>query len=143
MGDLLDSDFGVWSLGGNLVTPILSGGRLKADFDSAHSRRREALADLQRKVLDAFGEVEQALIADYFYDQRVAAGRRSLLEAEEAEKASSRDYAEGVETVLTVLQAGGQRIQIASQLVTLRRQRLQNRVDLHLALGGDFQVRGK
>lgn len=143
LGDLLDSDFGVWSLGGNLVAPILSGGRLKADFDSATSRERGALADLQRKVLDAFGEVEQALVADYFYDQRVAAGRRALSEAQEADRASSRDYAEGVDTVLTLLQARSQRVQIESQLVTLRRQRLQNRVDLHLALGGDFQVRSK
>ncbi len=141
--DLLDSDFGVWSLGGNLVTPILSGGRLQGDFQSAGSRERGALADLQRKVLDAFGEVEQALVADYFFDQRVAAARRALKEAKEADSASSRDYADGVDTVLTVLQARGQRIQIASQLVTLRRQRLQNRVDLHLALGGDFKVRGK
>lgn len=143
LGDLLDSDFGVWSLGGNLVAPILSGGRLKADFESASSRERGALADLQRRVLDAFGEVEQALVADYFLDERVAAARRALKEAKEADDASSRDYADGVDTVLTVLQARSQRIQIATQLVTLRRQRLQNRVDLHLALGGDFQVRAK
>ncbi|MGJ8723418.1 MAG: efflux transporter outer membrane subunit [Roseibacillus sp.] len=143
LGDLLDSDFGVWSLGGNLVAPILSGGRLKADFESAQSRERSALSDLQRKVLDAFGEVEQALIADYFFDQQVSAAQRALGEAQEADDASSRDYADGVDTVLTVLQARSQRIQVATQLVTLRRQRLENRVNLHLALGGDFQVRGK
>ncbi|WP_411844867.1 efflux transporter outer membrane subunit [Roseibacillus persicicus] len=143
LGDLLDSDFGVWSLGGNLTAPILSGGSLKAEFENAGSRERGALADLQRKVLNAFGEVEQALIADYFYDQRIAAARRALNEAKEADSASAQDYAEGVDNILTVLQARGQRIQIASQLVTLRRQRLENRVNLHLALGGDFQVRGK
>ena len=141
--DLLDSDFGVWSLGGNLLVPILSGGRLKANFESASSREREALADLQSQVLTAFGEVEQALIADYYFDQQVAAAQRALQEAKKADDASSRDYADGVDTVLTVLQARSQRIQIASQVVTLRRQRLHNRVDLHLALGGDFQVHAK
>ena len=141
--DLLDSDFGVWSLGGDLLIPILNGGSLSADFKQAESREREALRSLQSTVLGAFGEVEQALVADYFYDQRVAAAERALSEASEADKASSRDFSEGVETVLTLLDARSQRIQIASQVVTLRRQRLQNRVDLHLALGGDFQVRTK
>lgn len=141
--DLLDSDFGVWSLGGNLLVPVLTGGRLQGDLENARSRERAALAELQGQVLDAFGEVEQALVADYFFDERVAAGNRALSEAKEADAASSRDYADGVDTVLTVLQARSQRIQIASQLVTLRRQRLQNRVDLHLALGGDFKVRSK
>ena len=143
LGDLLDSDFGVWSIGGNLLVPILNGGTLKGDFDSAGSREREALADLQGQVLEAFGEVEQALIADYYLDRQVAAAQRALREAEEADEASTRDYAEGVDTILTVLQARSQRIDIASQLVTLRGQRLENRVNLHLALGGDFKVRGK
>lgn len=143
LGDLLDSNFGVWSLGGNLTAPILSGGQLKANYESSSSRERSALADLQRKVLDAFGEVEQALVADYYYDQRITATQRALTEAKEADSASARDYADGIDTILTVLQARSQRIQIASQLVTLRRQRLENRVNLHLALGGDFQVRGK
>ena len=141
--DLLDSDFGVWSLGGNLATPILNGGQLKANFQRASSIERGALADLQRQVLDAFGEVEQALIADHYFDQQVAAAQRALKESEEADRASARDYAEGVDTILTLLQARTQRTQIASQVITLRRQRLQNRVDLHLALGGDFQIRGK
>ena len=142
-GDLLDSDFGVWSLGGNLGVPILNGGLLKKDFESAGSRERGALADLQAKVLEAFGEVEQALVADYYLDQQVAAAQRAVKEAEEADEAASRDYADGVDTILTVLQAQNQRIDIASQLVTLRGQRLENRVDLHLALGGDFKIRGK
>lgn len=143
LGDLLSSDFGVWSLGGSVVTPILSGGRLKADYERASSREREALSDLQGQVLVAFGEVEQALVADSFFDQQVTAARKALKEAKKADGASSRDYASGVDTVLTLLQARSQRIQIGSQLVTLRRQRLENRVDLHLALGGDFKVRGK
>lgn len=143
LGDLLDSDFGVWSLGGNLVAPILSGGRLKVSIESANSREREALADLQRQVLDAFGEVEQALIADYHYDLQVAAAKEALSEAKEAADSSSRDYTDGMDSALTVLQAKSQQIQVATQVVTLRRQRLQNRVDLHLALGGDFRVRTK
>ncbi|MBK1833929.1 efflux transporter outer membrane subunit [Roseibacillus ishigakijimensis] len=141
--DLLKSDFGVWSLGGNLTAPILSGGQLRANYELSQSSERGALADLQSKVLAAFGEVEQALVADAFFDERLAAAERALAESEAADEAAVRDYADGLDNVLTVLEAQGQRTQIASQVVTLRRQRLENRVDLHLALGGDFKVRGK
>jgi NodT family efflux transporter outer membrane factor (OMF) lipoprotein len=141
--NLLDSDFGVWSLAGNIAVPILNGGRLKADFEAARSRSRRALASLQASVLDAFGEVEQALVADEYFDRQIAAGEAALAEAVAADDASARDYADGVETILGVLEARGSRTQIATQLVTLRRQRLENRVNLHLALGGDFQLRGK
>ncbi|MDP0489882.1 MAG: efflux transporter outer membrane subunit [Verrucomicrobiota bacterium JB023] len=143
LGDLVNSDFGVWSLAGNLTMPILNGGRLKANYEKARSESREQLADLQRTVLDAFGEVEEALVADHFFDERIAATREALREAEESDQAAAQDYADGVETVLTVLEARGSRTEIATQLVTLRRQRLENRVNLHLALGGDFKVRGK
>lgn len=143
MRDLLDSDFGVWALGGNLVVPILNGGRLAAEFEASQSRSRSALATLQGSVLEAFGEVEQALLADAFLDRQIAAGAAALKEAIASDKASEQDYADGVETALNVLEARGARTEIASQLVTLRRQRLENRIDLHLALGGDFQLRGK
>lgn len=143
MGDLLDSDFGVWSLGGNLVTPILNGGRLTAEFKAAQSRSRSALATLQGTVLQAFGEVEQALLADAFLARQISTGEAALAEAVASDRASDRAYAEGIETALNVLEARGARTRIASDLVTLRRQRLENRVDLHLALGGDFQLRGK
>ena len=94
-------------------------------------------------MLDAFGEVEQALVADEVLDRRIAAVRDALVEAEAAEQASVSDYAQGLGSMLTLLQARDQRTQIATQLVTLRRMRLSNRVDLHLALGGDFQATSK
>ena len=143
LSDLLRSDFGVWSLGANLTAPILSGGRLQANFAQAQSRERSALAVLQRTVLDAFGEVEQAIVADEYLARRIKALERALQDAEESDRASGKDYADGVDSILTVLQVREQRIQIASQLLSLRRQRLDNRVDLHLALGGDFQIREK
>jgi hypothetical protein len=42
-----------------------------------------------------------------------------------------------------MLSAQDRKVQTAFQLAELRRLRLDNRVNLHLALGGDFQLRGK
>jgi hypothetical protein len=42
--------------------------------------------------------------------------------------------------VLTLLASQSRRIELATQRLTLRRLRLDNRVNLHLALGGDYKI---
>ena len=57
--------------------------------------------------------------------------------------AAEEDYADGSIDVLTLLAAQTRRISTATELVTLKRTRLDNRVNLHLALGGSFTTKGK
>jgi NodT family efflux transporter outer membrane factor (OMF) lipoprotein len=140
---LLDSNFGVWSYGAGIVQPIFTGGRLKEDRRIAASRERESLAALQQTVLNAFGEVEQSLVAEDYISRRVEAVGRAAELARDAALSAAEEYAGGSGDVLTLLAALAQRIETASQLVTLRRLWLDNRVNLHLALGGDFRVRSK
>lgn len=143
LDNVLDSSFGVWSIGGGLVQPILTGGRLKEEELIARSDERIALGDLQNTVLQAFGEVEQALVAEKYLTKRVGALAKSAERAASASLASAQDFADGNVDALTLLTAQDRRIQTALLLANLRRIRLDNRVDLHLALGGDFRVRGK
>ena len=44
------------------------------------------------------------------------------------------------ENVTAIIDTREQQINTASQLAALRRLRLDNRIDLHLALGGDFTL---
>ena len=138
--DLLDSDFGVWSLGGSLTQPIFEGGKIAADVEKSAAIEREAAANFQRTVLDAFGEVEQALAAESFLRQReTAAGDASKLAADAATRADE-EFNAGTGDVLTLIESRQQEIDTASRLTALRRLRLDNRIDLHLALGGDFTL---
>ena len=59
--------------------------------------------------------------------------------AKEADRASRADYRDGVGDILTVLTAQSRVLQFSGQLISIRRLRLDNRVNLHLALGGDFK----
>ena len=59
--DLLSSKFGVWSVGGSLTQPIFQGGMISGQIERAEALDREGGARLQKAVLGAFGEVEQAL----------------------------------------------------------------------------------
>lgn len=138
--NIFDSAFGVWSIAGRVVQPILEGGRLKSQLGVRGAEEREALANLQQTVLAGFGEVETALAADGFLAARFAAIDAAFVLAEDGAESARRDFALGTGDVLTLLASENRRIELASQRLALRRLRLENRVNLHLALGGDYTI---
>ena len=138
LSKILSSSFGVWSIGNNISQNILTGGQVKGEISIRSSRDRQNLAQLQSTVLKAFGEVESALAADKWLVRRITEMSKAQKLADEAASASEEDYASGNVTVLTVLTAQSRKIDISSQLALLRRLQLENRVNLHLALGGEF-----
>lgn len=138
--DVLNSSFGVWSIGGSLAQPLFEGGRITGGIERAAATEREAAAMLHRTVLVAFAEVEQALAAEIYLRERESAGRRAVELARDAAESASEEFNRGTGDVLTLINTREQEIATASQLVALRRLRLDNRIDLHLALGGDFSL---
>jgi NodT family efflux transporter outer membrane factor (OMF) lipoprotein len=103
--DLLDNDFTVWSIAGNLVQPIFQGGRLRAGADLAQASFEEATALYAGQVLQAFREVETALAADAFLAAREEALASAADEAEEALELANDRYRLGLQGFLTVLEA--------------------------------------
>ncbi len=138
--DILNSDFGIWSLGGGLTQPIFQGGRIAGEIDRTGAVERRAAADLQRAVLSAFGEVESALAAEAFLREREDAIARAVNLAREAAERADEEFSAGTGDVLTLIEARARQIETESELVAVRRLRLEQRIDLHLALGGDFRL---
>jgi len=143
LSKILSSNFGVWSIGNNISQNILTGGQVKGEISMRSSRDRQNLARLQSTVLKAFGEVESALAADKWLARRITEMGKAQKLADDAARASEEDYALGNVTLLTVLTAQNRKIDIASQIALLRRLQLENRVNLHLALGGEFTTQKK
>jgi outer membrane protein TolC len=141
LSDILDSSFGIWSIAGRAVQPILTGGALQSQLEARTADEKEALANLQQIVLRGFGEVETALAADTYLVDRERALEDAYAMAEDGAKSAERDFALGTGDVLTLLAAQTRRIDLAVQRLMLRRLRLDNRVNLHLALGGDYRIR--
>ncbi len=126
----------VASLASNLTQPIFNGGSLKANVRQQEAfllRESEVYADA---VLQAYLEVENALDAEQRLAERESALRVALEEAQQAEARLERRYAEGLATILQLLDAQSRRISSESQLISARKERLANRVRLHVALGG-------
>jgi NodT family efflux transporter outer membrane factor (OMF) lipoprotein len=140
LGSVLQSDFGVWSIGGNLTQPIFEGGRITGEISRAQAEEGEQAAMLQKTVLGAFGEVEQALVAEMFLAERERSAKQAAALGKEAAERAGEEYSAGTTDVLTLIDATERMIDSASQYAAIRRLRLDNRVDLHLALGGDFKT---
>ena len=136
--DLVDGNFGVWSLVGNLVQPIFQGGRLRANVDRADGASDEAVAMYAGTALRAYAEVESSLAAE----KTLAERERHLTDAAQQSRAAERlaedRYRRGLSDYITVLESQRRALNAESERIDARRVRLENRVDLYLALGGGF-----
>ena len=138
--DLVNGDFRVWSLVANLVAPLFQGGRLRAGVDLAAAGQQFELALYASQALQAFAEVETALSAEEYLAERERHLTTAARQSKAAERLALQRYRAGLEDYVTVLQSQNSAFAADSQLLTVRRLRLNNRVDLHLALGGGFQM---
>ena len=138
IADLLDGDFGVWTIAANLVQPLFQGGRLRAGVDQAAAGKDEALARYVSSVLQAYREVESALAAEKFLQGQIVALEEGAKQTIAAQRLSEQRYAQGVGGYLVVLESQTRAVSSQSELLSARRALLDNRVDLHLALGGGF-----
>jgi NodT family efflux transporter outer membrane factor (OMF) lipoprotein len=137
--DLVDGDFSVWSLVGNIVQPLFQGGRLRAAVAQTEAGADEVMATYASAALRAFAEVEIALAAESLLAQREEALSRAAGESRQAQLLAEDRYGSGLESFVTVLEAQRRSLQAEGELIAARRLRLENRVDLHLALGGGFE----
>jgi NodT family efflux transporter outer membrane factor (OMF) lipoprotein len=138
--DLLDGDFAVWSLISNLFQPLFQGGRLRAGVDLARSRENEVLAFYVQNVINAFSEVETALSAEDYLKTREKFLKVAAKQSEAARILAEDRYARGLTNFIEVLEAQRQAFLAQSEFLRVKRLRLDNRIDLYLALGGDFIV---
>ena len=136
--DLVDPDFSVWSLGGNLTQPLFEGGRLVAQVDLANARSYQALATYGNTVLRAYREVESALAAEGFLTQRETALADAAEQSRGARSLAEEQYRNGLVDVLVLVESQRRELEAESELLAVRRQRFETRVDLHKALGGGF-----
>jgi len=138
LGDLIDGDFGVWSLAAGLFQPIFEGGRLRANVDRTRSVSDEIVALYAEAALRAYAEVESTLTAEVTLAGQEAALAESSENLVAARRLADDRYRIGVGDYLTVLESQSREFRALGALLTVKRQRLDNRIDLFLALGGGF-----
>ena len=138
IADLLSGDFGIWSLGAGLLQPVFQRGRLKAGVELAEQTSEMALSRYAQSVLNAFAEVENALANEHYLGERETLIASAMEQSLAAKSLSEEQYLSGLTDFITMLEAQRSAYENESQLLTTRRQRLDARIDLHMALGGSF-----
>jgi outer membrane protein, multidrug efflux system len=121
-----------------LTQPIFKGGQIRAQIDAAKARYQELAADYAGTVLTAMREVEDALAGEQMLQAQLQHAERRLDEARAAEDLSKQRYQQGITGILTVLESEQGRRMAEEDLTVLKGQIWTTRVNLYLALGGDW-----
>ncbi len=122
----------------HLAQPIFKGGQLQAQIKAAKARYEELAANYAGVVLNALKEVEDALVTEQKLVEQLEQAQIQLTEARAAEDLSRQRYENGVEGILAVLESERRSRASEEQLIILKGQIWSSRVNLHLALGGDW-----
>lgn len=138
--DLVRSETEVYAFIVNAFMPLFKGGRLKAGVEAAEATARQAAADYSGAVLVAMKEVEDALVKQQKLAERIEQLDERVEQAGEAERLATQRYLEGVDDLLLVLETERRRRNADNELALAQGDLWTARVELFLALGGDWGV---
>ncbi|HEY2010655.1 MAG TPA: efflux transporter outer membrane subunit [Rhizomicrobium sp.] len=133
------SPFAIWSLGGSILAPIFSAGRLEAQQDAATARRDQAAFAYRRTALTAFKEVEDSLSAVQRNEEQVKALAAERDSEQHALVLATHRYREGYSPYLDQLDAERGLLSAQLSLVQARTDQLNAIVTLYQSLGGGWR----
>jgi outer membrane protein, multidrug efflux system len=138
LGDLLTGPARIWQLAFALAQPIFQGERLFAEIEAVRARERQALAQYQSTLQEAFREVRQALAAQTRSREIFEAETVRVRALREALRLARIRYENGLVSQLEVLDA--ERNLLGAELNRLEALRAQRAAvaDLVKALGGGW-----
>ncbi|MDN2659502.1 efflux transporter outer membrane subunit [Neptunomonas sp. CHC150] len=137
LSNLVSSNL-AWSVGASLAATIFDAGQREANQSIKASQRREQEQVYLDAVYTAFTEVENALTAESSLRKQYTLYIEAQDNAKQAESLSFERYQRGLEDYNTVLEAQRRSLDAQTNILSLRRALLQNRVDLMVALGGQL-----
>ena len=129
----------MFSAGAGVLQPVFLGGLLQAQVDVRTAEQQAAIAEYGKLGIRVFGEVEGALAAGSSAGEREQILMRTVRENERALEIANIRFRVGTIDLTAVRQ---QQIALYAARVALLRmqsERLIQRVNLHLALGGSFE----
>ncbi len=132
------TDGGVWSVGGQLLGPIIDFGKNKQRVDIETLKTTETLLQYENTVLNAFREVEDALAEIDTYKKELAAIDRQQKAAKNANELSKERYDKGVTSYLEVLDTERTLFNAELKLSELTQLYRNAHVNLYKVLGGGW-----
>lgn len=136
---LKERDNPVWSAGAALNVPLFLGGELKAQIEIRTAEQKQAVAEYGRVGSRAFSEVESALSAGFALQDREAILKEAVADNGRALEFANVRYRVGAGDLRAVQQQSLALSAARTALLRVQTERLVQRVNLYLALGGSFE----
>ena len=121
--------------------PIYKGGALKTQVDIRTAEQKQAIASYASVGLRAFGEVENALAAEFAAREREQILAQTLADNQRALDIVQNQFKIGSTDLRFVTQRQLALTATQSALVRMQAEQRVQRVNVHLALGGSFEMR--
>lgn len=127
-----------WSISGSILGPIFNFGKNKRRVEVERKKAEEMMYSYEYTVLNAFKEVEDALISISTYKIELDARQTHYTAAENAAKLSVLRYDKGVTSFLEVLENERSAFEAELVLTETYQELLNSYVSLYKALGGGW-----
>jgi NodT family efflux transporter outer membrane factor (OMF) lipoprotein len=137
---LKDHDNPVWNAGAGLLAPLFRGGALKTQVEIKTAEQKQAIAEYAAVGLRAFGEVEGALAAEIAAREREQILTQILNDNQQALSVVQTQFRVGSTDLRFVTQRQLALSATRSALIHVQAEQRVQRVNLHLALGGSFEL---
>ncbi len=135
--DLFDFDNLAFSIGAALAQTIFDGGAIDARVKSAQSRERQALERYGQTIIDAYGDIVNAVDNFNTLQSRAVVLQKASDTSQEVLRLGELRYNEGSQNLLDLFQVRASAENAESVLIANRRARLEQWITLHTALGGN------
>jgi len=143
LDNLLKNSANVWSLGGNALGPIFTGGAISGQVRASEAVQRQALVGYLQTVQGAFREVDDSLVSvQKSREQLAAEGRRVQALGDYARLAKVR-YDEGYASYIEVLDAQRSLFDAELQYVSIQSDVYTSLVNTYKAMGGGWIIQAE
>ncbi len=137
--DLFTGPAGLWSVGGQLLQPIFTAGKIRSNVRLTEAQQQEAVLIYQQSIQQTFREVSDSLIA-YRKDQEFRVQQQLLTDAaQDATRLANMRYQGGVTSYLEVLDSDTRYFDAQLGLAQAQLNERLALVQLYNALGGGWQ----
>src|SRR6266700_1571792 len=136
LSDLFTGPAGIWQAALAVGRPIYAGGRLDAQLQAAGARERQALAQYQLAIQNAFREVRDALVAQAKARERLEAESERVTALRTTLRFARLRYQNGMTGQLEVLDAERNLLAAEQNRIDALRSQRAAIADLFKALGG-------
>jgi outer membrane protein, multidrug efflux system len=137
---LMNAPSAFWSIGGDLLQPILNGGRNRANLAATRAAYDESVANYRQSVLVAFQQVEDGLSGLALLNQAAKTQQAAVEDSRRALDIANSRYVGGVTTYLDVITAQTTLLNNERLATQLLGQQMVTSVSLVKALGGGWEA---